>query len=164
MVFESAGSELSLRRIAGAAGIAVDTAASWLEACEDAYLLFACPWFALSERKRQARNVKYYPIDTGLRRVVITRTGQDRGKSLECAVHLALRRRFGQVYYWREAGEVDFVVLDGGRIRPVQVTWDGPVERHHQALQAFYEQYPHAEEAEVVTAASFEAAIARLRA
>ena len=161
MVFESAGSELSLRRIAGAVGVAVDTVASWLDACQAAYLLFACPWFALSERKRASRNVKYYPIDTGLRRVVVTRTGHDRGKALECAVHLALRRRFGQVFYWRDAGAVDFVVMDGSRIRPVQVTWDEPVERHHQALHAFYEQYPQADEADTVTASSYESALAR---
>lgn len=162
MAFESAGAEISLRRIAGACGVAVDTVASWLEACEAAYLLFACPWFALSERKRAARNVKYYPIDTGLRRTVVTRTGEDRGKALECAVHLALRRRFGQVFYWRDAGEVDFVASEGSRILPVQVTWDQPVERHHQSLQAFYEQYPQADEAEFVTAATFEVAMSRV--
>jgi hypothetical protein len=41
-------------------------------------------------------------VDTGLRRVVVTRTGQDRSKALECAVHLALRRQLGQVFYWRD--------------------------------------------------------------
>lgn len=163
MVFESAGSELSLRRIAGAAGIAVDTAASWLEACEAAYLLFACPYFALSARKRAARNVKYYPVDTGLRRVVVTRTGHDRGKALECAVHLVLRRRFGQVFYWRDAGEVDFVVMEGPRIRPYQVTWDEPQARHHESLVAFYEQYPQADEAEFVTVESFAGFAKRMR-
>jgi predicted AAA+ superfamily ATPase len=164
MVFESAGSEMSLRRVAGAAGIAVETAASWLEACEAAYLLFACPWFAFSERKRAARNVKYYPVDTGLRRVVVTATGGDRGKSLECAVHLALRRRYGQVYYWRGRGEVDFVVLRDGRPLPIQVTWDERAERHDRALEAFYEEYPQADEARTVTAATFPAEIAGLDA
>lgn len=155
-VYEAAGSELSLRRIAGAAGIAVDTAASYLEACEAAYLLFGVPFFAYSERKRANRNRKYYPVDTGLRRVVVTPTGADRGKSLECAVHLALRRRFGEVFYWRGAGEVDFVVQRGRRVVPYQVSWDGPQPRHERALEAFYEQFPHAEEAVVVTAESFD--------
>ena len=162
MAFESAGAEMSLRRIAGATGIAVDTAGSYLEACEAAYLLFSCPYFAFSERKRAARNRKYYPVDTGLRRVSVTRTGEDLGKSLECAVHLALRRRFGQVFYWRDGGEVDFVVRDGRRVVPVQITWDGPMERHHQALQAFYERFPQADEAIFVTADSFETALADL--
>jgi predicted AAA+ superfamily ATPase len=159
MVFESAGSEMSLRRVAAATGIAVDTAGSYLEACEAAYLLFSCPYFAFSARKRAARNRKYYPVDTGLRRVVVTRTGHDRGKALECAVHLALRRRFGQVFYWRDRGEVDFVVHHQDRIVPVQVTWDVPAERHHRALESFYELFPQAEEARFITAEDFEPAL-----
>ena len=160
MVFESAGSELSLRRIAGATGVAVETAASYLEAAEAAYLLFSCPYFAFSERKRAARNRKYYPVDTGLRRCVVTRTGRDRGKMLECATHLALRRRYGQVSYYRDRGEIDFVVHHEGRILPVQVSWEGPAERHHRALEDFYERFPHAEEAVFVTAESFEGVLA----
>jgi len=162
MAFESAGSEMSLRRLAAATGIAVDTASSYIEACEAAYLLFGCPFFAFSERKRAARNRKFYPVDTGLRRVVVTRTGQDRGKSLECAVHLTLRRRFGQVFYWRDRGEIDFVVHSHNRIIPVQVTWDSPIERHHRAFESFYEHFPQAEEARFVTAAKFETALADL--
>ena len=162
MVFESAGSEMSLRRIAAATGIATDTAGSYLEACEAAYLLFSVPYFAFSERKRASRNRKYYPVDTGLRRIVVTRTGQDRGKALECAVHLALWRRFGQVFYWRGRGEVDFVLHTEGRIVPVQVSWKGPVERHHKALEEFYETFPQAEEAVSISARGFEAAVGRL--
>lgn len=162
MAFESAGSEMSLRRVAAATGIAVDTASSYLEACEAAYLLFSCPYFAFSERKRASRNRKYYPIDTGLRRVVVSRGGQDRGKALECAVHLALRRRFGQVFYWRDRGEVDFVVQVGDRIVPVQVSWDEPAERHDRALVDFYERFPQAEEPVFITASSFETALERM--
>lgn len=161
MVFESAGAELSLRRVAGAAGIAVETAGGYLDACESAYLLFSCPWFAFSERKRAARNRKYYPVDTGLRRVVATRTGEDRGRALECAVHLALRRRFGPVFYWRGRGKVDFVVRDGDRIVPWQVSWNGPEPRHERALQEFYEEFPQAEEAVLVTADNFEELLTR---
>lgn len=162
MVFESAGSELSLRRIAAARGIAVDTAASWLEACQDAYLLFACPWFAWSERKRAARNVKYYPVDPGLRRIAVTPSGVDRGKALECAVFLALRRRFSEVFYWRGTGEVDFVVLHGRTAIPIQVTVEAPQERHMRALDEFYEIHSHAGEAIRVTADTFHEALGRL--
>ena len=159
MVFKTAGSELSLRRIAAARGIAVETAASWLEAAEDAYLLFACPFFAWSERKRAARNVKYYPIDSGLRRTVVTPGAADRGKALECAVYLALRRRYGQVFYWRGKGEVDFVVVRGRDAIPIQVTLNAPRERHLKALEAFYEEHPHAAEAVMLTADTFHEAL-----
>ena len=162
MAYESAGSEMSLRRVAGATGIAVDTAGSYLEACEAAYLLFACPYFTFSERKRASRNCKYYPIDTGLRRVVVAPGSADRGKSLECATYLALRRRYGEVSYWRDRGEVDFVLYIDGQIVPVQVTWTEPHERHHRALERFYELYPQAVEAVFVTAARFEEALSAI--
>ena len=162
MVYEAAGSEMSLRRVAGATGIAVDTAGAYLEACEAAYLLFSCAYFTFSERQRASRNRKYYPIDTRLRRVVVTRGGADLGKSLECATYLALRRRHGEVFYWRDDGEVDFVVRMDGRIVPVQVTWSEPLDRHERALKRFYERFPQAEEAVFVTGANFEEALASI--
>ena len=155
MVFESMGAELSLRRIAAAAGVSTDTAASYVDACQDAYLIFDVPFFAWSERQRASRNHKYYPVDTGLRRVVVSGAGTDRGKALECATQLVLRRRYGEVYYWRGRGEVDFVIRQGRRIIPVQVTWDAPQPRHQRALDAFQEAFPFAEEAIFVTAESF---------
>ena len=157
MAFESAGAELSLRRLAGAAGIAVDTAAGYLAACEAAYLVFSVPYFAFSDRKRSARNKKYYPIDTGLRRMAVTRTGADRGKLLECAVHLDLRRRGLKPAYWRGRGEVDFVVTTDRGITPIQVSWERSADRHHRALEEFYETFPQAQEALLIGPAEFEA-------
>ncbi len=155
MVYESAGSELSLRRIAGAVGLAVETAQSYVEGCKSAYLFFECPYFAFNERKRASRNKKYYPVDTALRRVNVTPTGADLGKALECAVFLALRQRHNEVYYWRGKGEVDFVVREGNRVFPFQVTWHEPTERHHDALDEFYEAFPTSEEATFVTVDTF---------
>ena len=162
MVFESAGSELSLRRIAAASGVAVETVSAYLDACEQAYLLFQCPWFAFSERKRSQRNRKYYPVDTALRRVAVTRTGGDAGKALECATFIELKKRFRDVFYWRGAGEVDFVIQTGGRPTPIQVTVEGAEERHRRALDDFYEAFPHATEAVMVTMEDFPGVLAKL--
>jgi|GEM_PF-6112156 len=38
---------MSLRRVAGAVGIAVETARYYLAACEDASLLFSAPFYAM---------------------------------------------------------------------------------------------------------------------
>lgn len=155
MVFESAGAEMSLRRVAAAAGIAVETAASYLEVAEQAYLLHSIPFFTWSAAQRAQRNRKYYPVDPGLRRVVVTPGSADRGKALECVTVTALRRRFPDVSYWRDSGEVDFVVRDGTRLVPIQVTWDQPQPRHQRALDAFYASFPQAQEAVWVTAENF---------
>jgi len=164
MVFESAGSELSVRRVAAGIGVASDTAALYLDATESAYLVFSCPYFAWSARQRSARNRKYYPVDTGLRRVAVTRTGEDRGKMLECATYIELRKRFREVFYWRDRGEVDFVVLHQGEALPVQVSWNGPEERHLKALDAFHEAHRGSHEAVFVTAESFERGLPELPA
>jgi predicted AAA+ superfamily ATPase len=100
-------------------------------------------------------NKKYYPVETGLRRVAVTRAGADRGKSLECATFIALRRRFSEVHFFRKLGGVDFVVHAGQRILPIQVTWEGLSPRHESSLSEFYEVFPQADESVTVTRATF---------
>jgi predicted AAA+ superfamily ATPase len=154
MAFDSCGSDLSYRKIAAITGLTVDTVQTYLEACENAYLLFACQFFAFSEKKRHARQKKYYPIDSGLRYAVTNTTGRDIGKSLELMIYLKLRQANEQVYYWKESnkGEVDFVTLNGNEITPYQVTWKEPQPRHILGLQNFYAEFPQAKEAISITA------------
>jgi uncharacterized protein len=162
MLYESAGSELSVRRVAAALHVATDTASLYLDAVASAYLAFPCPFFAWSTRKQSLRSKKWYPIDNGLRRVAIVRGGADRGKQLECATYLLLRRRYEQVCYWRGAGEVDFVVEHDGLTTPVQVSLDGASERQHKALDEFYAQHPQAAEAVFVDVDAYAAGLPQL--
>ena len=151
MVLESVGSALSLRRIAGCVQLSPETVSHYLQACEDAYLIFSCPYFAYSEARRVRHNRKYYVIDTGLRRVISTTGGQDLGKDFENLVYLMLRRRTADISYWKGTGEVDFVVNGEHGVTPVQVTYGEPQPRHHDALEEFYQNFPHANEAVYVT-------------
>lgn len=149
MAFDSCGSELSYRKIAAVTGLTVDTVKSYLKACEEAYLLFACNFFAFSEKQQAVRQKKYYPVDCGLRHAITNTTGRDLGKSLEMQVFLRLRQIHEQVFYWQEIhkGEVDFVGVDGSKITPYQVSWDEAQQRHHNALEHFYQAFPDAQEA-----------------
>jgi uncharacterized protein len=153
MTFDSCGAELSYRKIAAAVGLTVDTVKSYLEACEQAYLLFACPFFAFSEKKRQLRQKKYYSIDPGLRYAITGTSHRDLGKSLETLVFLRLKQRYGQVFYWQEIhqGEVDFVVMQENAIVPYQVTWEGVKARHQGSLEKFYSTFPQADEVVCIT-------------
>jgi uncharacterized protein len=147
MAFESCGAELSYRKIAAVTDLSVDTVQVYLEACEQAYLLFTCPYFAFSEKKRLAQHKKFYPIDPGLHAAVTTNTSDNIGKHLEMLVYLRLKQRYENVYFWRnEHSEVDFVVLHQQTITPYQVTWNEIKPRHQQALTAFYETFPYANE------------------
>lgn len=156
MAFDSCGSELSYRKIAATTGVSVETVKLYLEACEQAYLLFACPYFSFSERKRQGRQKKYYPIDPGLKHAITSTTTRDLGKSLELLVYLQLRKTNEQVFYWQEAnqGEVDFVALNGQSITPYQVTLGEEQDRHQKALHSFYQAYPHAEDPVFINSAN----------
>ncbi len=153
MTFDTCGSELSYRKIAAVTGLTVDTVKSYLEACEQAYLLFACPFFAFSEKKQLLKQKKYYPIDPGMRYAISSTMGRDLGKSLEILVFLRLKQTYDQVCYWQEShqGEVDFVVLQGQSITPFQVTWEKSEPRHEKALQHFYQAFPQANEAVFIT-------------
>ncbi len=143
-VFESMGSEVSSRSLAGLLGVTADTVGMYLKACADFYLILPCPYFTFSERQRTARHRKYYPIDVALRDAVVTRTGSDLGKRLEAAVFLHLRRFHREVCFWRGKGEVDFVVQAASGITPIQVSWDGPKERHERAAAEFRTAFPDA--------------------
>lgn len=129
MVLESVGSELSLRRLAGAVQLSPETVNLYLQACENAYLIFSCPFFAYSESKRARHNRKYYAIDTGLRRAIRAKGGEDLGKDFENMVFLALRRKTNEVCYWKGKGEVDFVITTRSGLTPIQVTYDKPPTR-----------------------------------
>lgn len=141
----------------------METVGGYLQACEAAQLIFACPFFAYSERKRTSMNRKYYPIDPGLRRIAVSPTRCNQGKALECATYIALRRRYGEVYYWRSRGEVDFVFTRDGVLVPCQGTWEEPTACHERALTDFYESFPQAAECIFVTRETFESFIGGLR-
>ncbi len=147
MAFESCGSELSFRKIAAVTHLSVETVQHYLEACEQAYLLFTCQFFAFSEKKRLSQHKKFYPIDPALHQAVTTKIGENWGKHLEILVFLSLKKRYQNVYYWRSShSEVDFVVLEGKLIRPYQVTWGPLQDRHRTALDEFYQIFPEAAE------------------
>jgi predicted AAA+ superfamily ATPase len=159
MLYEATGSEISFRKLAGALGVSADTVNEYVSHCESSYLVMSCPYFTFSEKQRIRRNSKYYSIDSGMRRAVVTKTGQDLGKDFEAMVFLELRRRFREVYYWRGRGEVDFVVVTKDGVRPVQVTLSEPLPRHEGALEEFFKEFPDALPEVFITGKTFLEAI-----
>ena len=71
-------------------------------------------------------------------------------------MYLSLRSKTRDISYWRDKGEVDFVVQTDSGITPIQVTVEEPLARHGDALAEFYRKFPHANEASLITPDSFE--------
>ena len=98
-MFESIGSEISPRRIAGSVQLSPEAVNHYLHACEDAYLIFSRPFFAYSENQRQRPNRKYHSIDTGRRRYGITQRTTDYGKDFENLLYLSLKTKIKEISY-----------------------------------------------------------------
>ena len=77
---------------------------------EESMLIFAVRKFSESSYKRSRNPVKIYPADTGLCRRVAS---EDAGRILENIVFIELARRGGEVYYFEEKQECDFIVKTG---------------------------------------------------
>ena len=79
---------------------------------KDAYLLEFIPMFSHS-LKVQARNPKrVYVMDMGLYTENSVSTSDNMGRRLENLVFLNLRRKYKQIFYYKDRGECDFVTIE----------------------------------------------------
>ena len=145
-LFESTGSEISLRNLAKTFDSTADTMKVYVDALEASYIILSCPYYTFSERKSLVRSKKYYPVDLGLRDAVVTKTGLDKGKKIETIVFHHLRKKAFQVYYWKGKKEVDFVIETAQGVTPIQVSWGEKLSRHEEAYQEFKKEYPKCNE------------------
>lgn len=119
----NAGKEYSLNRLTKAFGLnSVTTTSSYVSYLQDSYLLFSIPRFSYSLRQQRVNPKKMYCIDTGLASVNTVSFSEDRGRLLENAVFLHLRRHHKEIYYFKERGECDFIVCAAGKaLQAIQV-------------------------------------------
>ena len=104
--------------------------------------------FDVKGRALLQRLEKYYPVDLGLRHLLLPDHKEDIGHILENIVYLELRRRYSQVYVGNlDKYEVDFVVVtDLGHYAYYQVseTTLAPetLDRELRPLEAIKDQFP----------------------
>jgi len=85
---------------------------------------------------------KVYSVDPGLRNAVVASPTPDRGRLAENVVFNDLLARGLHPYYWREKGEVDFVVRAGSQVVPINVCFgDEVAPRELAALEMFNEKF-----------------------
>lgn len=103
-------SPYSYRRLRETMGINFDSIRDYIHYAEMAKILFEVQFFTYSLHARARANKKIYCIDNGLRNARSFRFSKDEGKLAENLVYVELKRRGEEIYYWKNKGEVDFVV------------------------------------------------------
>ncbi len=102
----------------------INTAISFVSYFEDSYLLFTVPKFDYSLKKRIVNQKKIYSIDNGLSNANSVSFSDDKGRMLENAVFMHLRREYKEIFYFRERKECDFLLREGNKIiAAIQVTY-----------------------------------------
>ncbi|MFH1072562.1 MAG: ATP-binding protein [Nanoarchaeota archaeon] len=93
------------------------TVQNFISYLSNTYLLFELAFFSYKFRERMKMPKKIYCMDNGMYRLVSTSFSANRGKYYENLVFLYLKKRFGEVYYWKdERSEVDFIIKQGAKV------------------------------------------------
>ena len=111
------GKEFSYRSLKETFGIgSVNTVIFFVSCFEDSYLLFTVPRFSHSLKSQIKNPKKIYAVDNGLAAVNSASFSEDKGRMLENIVFLHLRKRYKNIFYFREKHECDFLVKEKGKI------------------------------------------------
>ncbi len=103
----------------------IATVKSIADTFEKAFLFFFIPKFDFSLQKQLQNPRKGYCVDNGFVTQVGFRFSEDRGRLLENAVFIELKRTKKEIYYFSGKGECDFVLRVGSQITDaIQVTWE----------------------------------------
>jgi len=105
--------------------ISLDSVERFSTYFSNAYLLFFVKKFSYSVKQQILNPRKVYCIDTGLRKVAGFVFMEDLGKLMENTVFVELMRKGKQVFYWKNKGEVDFVIKGDKKVEKlIQVCYD----------------------------------------
>jgi predicted AAA+ superfamily ATPase len=118
------------------------TLLEYLSYLEDISLVYFLPLFSYSLKAQTVNPKKVYCLDNGLRNAVSFTFSKDEGRLAENLVFLELMRREKEVYYWKNGGEVDFVVKEkDNSLTAANVTYSYSIaEREVSALKKFSEE------------------------
>jgi predicted AAA+ superfamily ATPase len=101
-----------LKQVAGIS--ATSTIMEYFSHLESSYLFHFVPRFSYSVRSRMVSPRKVYCADNGLITVNSGSFSDDRGRKLENAVFVNLRKRHKTVFYFSDKQECDFIVMRRG--------------------------------------------------
>jgi predicted AAA+ superfamily ATPase len=110
---------------------------SWLE---DSYLFFSLPKFSWSLKSVAINQKKIYSIDTGFAQANSLSFSSDKGRLFENMIYLSLRRKYTDLYYFREKYECDFIVKEKEKVtKVIQVCFDLNADTYQREINGLKE-------------------------
>lgn len=134
---------LSYTKIARVLGISTKQLIEYIGYFENAHLIFQNRFFSWKVKETLAVNKpkKIYAIDHFYKTHMHPQ--KDYGITVENIVYLELLRRRKEIFYWREKGEVDFVIKGPDGLNAIQVSYANDInERESKSLLEFSKKYP----------------------
>jgi predicted AAA+ superfamily ATPase len=117
-----------------------NSAVSFVSYLADSYILFTVSKFSYSLKKQSVNPKKIYVIDNGLANVNSISFSSNKGRMLENAVFLALRRSRKNIFYFKEQKECDFIIKEANKItQAIQVCYDLTEENKNREIDGLVE-------------------------
>lgn len=142
---------ISINRIAKLFQISLEAASDYCGYLQEAFLIDFLSFYSLKVAERNRNPRKVYSADLGLRQVVSLAHSEDKGKLIETAVYHHLQRcAYGNIFYWKDKQEVDFMLRKGNTIySAVQVVYENlddaeVFQREQSALDAMSRKFKKA--------------------
>ena len=134
----NSGKQVSLKKMRVALGLSYDTIRQFLGYLEASFLVFQVPFFSFSLKESLSKPRKVFAFDLGMQQYASKSFTEDRGRLAEAAVAIELKHRGFEAYYWKNAGEVDFVAKKKTSLLPINVCYSENLpKREKEGLMEF---------------------------
>ncbi|MEI7425895.1 MAG: DUF4143 domain-containing protein, partial [Candidatus Moraniibacteriota bacterium] len=126
-LLSNSGKIVTIESLKKTYNLSFETVSSYLEYFKESFLIFELTQFSYSLKKQSKALKKIYAVDTGLANNVSFRFSEDQGRILETVVFLELKKRSGEIFYFKneDGSEVDFLVREKNVNKElIQVSWE----------------------------------------
>lgn len=146
-------SQVSLRSLRNTLGLSYDTIKEYIAHFKEAFLFFTTDHFSYSFKEQKTLAQKIYCIDNGLRNAVSFKFSKDEGKLAENLVLTELKRMGKEAYYWKNKGEVDFIIKNKSQsLTAINVTYTDEIGKRETApLLEFKKKFKKTKEIIILT-------------
>jgi len=134
---------VSLRNLRNSLKLSYDTIKDYTSHYKEAFLFFTLEYFSYSLKEQKTIASKIYCIDNGLRNAVSFKFSKDEGRLAENLVFIELVKSRNEIYYWKEKGEVDFVMKNkDNSLTAINVCYSDDIpDREFQSLLEFKKKF-----------------------